>query len=351
MGMIYKRGNVWWLKYYRDGKPYYESAKTAKETEARRLLKKREGEISEGKLPGVIASRVRFDELLEDLVTDYKINHRKSFKQMESRVTHLEKFFGGMRIPNITTVKAKEYIHLRMEGEASNATINRELAALKRMFSLAAQCTPPKVGQIPYIPRLKESDPRKGFFEHGEYLRLLAGLPDYLQPIVTFAYKTGWRKGEILNLTWDRVDLNEGVVRLEPGEPKNEEARTIFLDSELRNIFKAQRSIGCPYVFHLNGEKIDVQKVERDWNKACERARIAGKIFHDFRRTAVRNMVRAGIPEKVAMMVSGHKTRSIFERYNIVSESDLREASAKQEAYLRELDGYNYGYNRPKAEG
>jgi integrase len=339
MGSIYKRGNIWWVKYSRNGKPYYESSRSTKETDGRRLLRLREGEIEEGKLPGVIFSRIRFDELAEDFLTDYRINQRKSIGRAELSVNvHLKPFFRGMRVTDITTAKAKQYINLRMETGAENGTINRELAALKRMFNLAAQCTPPKVAQVPYIPMLKENNVRKGFFEHQDYLTLLEALPAHLRPVVIFAYHTGWRKSEILGLTWDRVDLDAATVRLEVGETKNDQGRTIYLDAELQSLLKAQmssRRLGCKYVFHQAGKP--VKDFRGTWATACEAAGIQGKLFHDFRRTAVRNMIRAGIPERVAMMVSDHKTRTVFDRYNIVDDRDLKQAAAKQEAYLRGL--------------
>jgi integrase len=240
----------------------------------------------------------------------------------------------------ITALRNQDELDRAKKG-ASKATINRELSALKRMLNLGAKQTPPKVDRVPYIPMLKENNTRKGFFEHGDFLALRDALPDHLKGFATFAYKTGWRVSEISNLTWSQVDLAQGIVWLQPGETKNDEGRTVYLDEELREIFKNQKELRkknkilTPYVF-TNEEGTDrIKYFRKSWNKACEKAKIGKRLFHDFRRTAVRNMVRAGVPERVAMMVSGHKTRSVFERYNIVSDSDLRLAAQSQEEYLK----------------
>lgn len=345
MGMVYQRGNIYWIKYYRNGKPYRESTRSTKEADAKRLLRKREGEIAEGKLPGVYFDKVRFDELAEDLLNDYRINGKSTLDNVERVVNlHLAPFFGGLRAPSITTALVREYIAQRLEAGAANATINRELAALKRAFNLASQCTPPKVAQVPHIPMLKENNTRKGFLEHDQFLALRAALPEHLQGLVTFGYKTGWRLGEIKGLTWERVDLGRGIIRLEAGETKNDEARTVYADDELKTVLSAQfvnRQLGCPYVFHRHGKKI--HRFDKAWTTALQAAKLKGTIFHDLRRTAVRNMVRAGIPERVAMMISGHKTRSVFDRYNIVNDEDLRLAAAKLEAYLPPSNGHNLG--------
>lgn len=379
MGMIYRRkwkdpktgeeneGKIWWVKYYKHGKPYRESSKSEKESDAKRLLKKREGEIAEGKIPGIYFDKVKFDDLAKSFLDDYKIKNHDTLSRAEYVVKNLKKTFEGMRVIDITTDRIKAYITKRMEDGLSAATINRELAALKRMFTIGAkETTPPKVQIIPHIPMCTESAPRKGFFEIEEFIRLRNALPDYLKPVVTFAYHTGWRAGEVLNLTWDKVDLKQGIITLAPGETKNDEARTVYLNDELKgeltNLHK-NRKISCPFVFQREGEQI--KRITRAWGTACIKAglceplkdengelvvkklkkgkvkekivMVPTKLFHDFRRTAIRNMVRAGTSESVAMKKSGHKTRSVFERYNITSDKDLRESTSREQEYYEKM--------------
>jgi len=184
---------------------------------------------------------------------------------------------------------------------------------------------------------LKEPPPRRGFFEKAEYERLLAKLPEYLRQVITFAFWTGWRmRSEILPLTWEQIDLEKGTVRLWAGTTKNSEGRVITLPAELRALLERLWTEhvtswpSCHYVFHRAGQRI---KAFGDaWRSACKEAGLEGRIPHDFRRTAARNMVRAGIPERVVMQLLGHKTRSMLDRYNIVNEEDLREAARRMDA-------------------
>jgi integrase len=373
MGQLMKRGDMWWIRYYRDGRRYAESARSRKETDARRLLRLREGDIERGLPVAPKIGRLRFEEAANDLVNDYKTNGRRTLDDAQRRIDlHLAPFFGRRRMSSISITDVREYIAQRLASTvvihrgrdvtrddgttkhyperrrvidgASPGEINRELTALKRMFRLAAQAG--KLLVVPYIPMLRESNVRTGFFEREQFEAVREHLPTYAQPIVTFAYYTGWRiDSEVLPLEWRKVDFDAGTIQLDPGSTKNDEGRLFMFEAidELRRtletlrdqvaIFNKARASIIPWVFHRDGAR--VRTFRRAWASACTAAGCPGRIPHDFRRTAVRNLVRAGVPERVAMAMTGHKTRSVFERYNIVSSSDLVSAGVRLGEYSR----------------
>jgi len=275
-------------------------------------------------------------------VNEYKANGRRSLVDLKMRLNnHILPVFGPQRAAAITTAMMTKFTTDRQEAGATNAEINRELAAIKRAFSLAMKGG--KILWTPFIPMLEENNVRKGFFERRQFEWVRGYLPEDLQTMVTFAYITGWRiPSEVLTLQWPQVVFAAGVVRLEPGTTKNDEGREFPLTAELRELLEAQRAkaealkregIIYPWVFHRAGHPIRTYR--RSWISACKKAGLPGRIPHDFRRTAVRNLVRAGIPERVAMTMTGHKTRSVFERYNIVSSGDLMEAAKKLDEVRR----------------
>ena len=272
------------------------------------------------------------------VLDDYKVNARKSLKRAESAVNHLKEFFGLARALDVTGDRINAYLRSRQEAGAQNASIQYELALLKRAFTLALRAG--KLMHRPYIPSLEVRNVRTGFFEDPEYRAVVTYLPDHLKPIVEFAYLTGWRgRSEVLPLTWRQVDLDRGVVRLEPGSTKNDEGRVFpftalpTLADLLRRQWDRTRALQMeqgsvvPWVFHRHGQRI--KDFRRAWENACPAAGVPGRILHDFRRTAVRNLERASVPRSVAMKLVGHKTEAIYRRYAIVCEADLSEGVKK----------------------
>jgi len=207
----------------------------------------------------------------------------------------------------------------------------------------------------PHIPMLEERNIRSGFFEHEDFLALRGALVDYAKVPVTLAYYSGMRMGGVFSLKWEQINWTEGKLFLQAQDTKTDMPRVLYLTADLYKVLSAwrqqceERWSACPWICHRGG--IQLRSLKHSWRQACQRVGLGqmvgenpsdkvwvGKIPHDLRRTAVRNMVRAGVPEKVAMAISGHKTRSVFDRYNIVNETDLkRAASALSDYFEKEM--------------
>jgi len=191
---------------------------------AEKLLRKRLGEVDRGRLVTVDVERTMFEDLAQMIETDYVVNRRKSSERLNYSLVHLREAFGNSRALAITTDRIKEFIKQRQQAGAANGTIACELACLKRMFVLAHQAE--RIAHRPYIPSIQTAPPRSGFFEQPQLDAVLKHLPAALVPAIKFAAWTGWRKNEILKLTWANIDFVHGGVRLEPGTTKNSEGRT-----------------------------------------------------------------------------------------------------------------------------
>jgi integrase len=277
MGSIYRRGNTYWIKYYRNGQPMRESAHSDKEGDAKTLLKKREGAIANGEPITPKVGRVTFTDAAADVVLDYKTNGKRSLADLECRIDkHLTPFFGKRRLADITTPLIRQFIAARQEAKASAGEINRELATLKRTFNLAIQGG--KILHKPYVPMLREQNVRTGFFEPAQYQAVFARLPKAIQSVLTFSYITGWRvASEVLPLEWRQVDFDAGTVRLDAGTTKNGEGRVFPMTAALRVLLQSQKDeadrlkktgVIVRYVFHRNGEKI--RSFRRVWTTACK---------------------------------------------------------------------------------
>lgn len=334
MGSVYQRGRIWWIQYYDRGRKLRETSGSSRKTDAVRFLKQREGAIQRGDRVPIRWRQVTFEELGEGLVQDYKLNQHKSLARARQSIGRLEKFLGGLKASKIDDRRVRDYMLRRREWDGvANATINRELAALRRAFNLAVEARLFPSNRVPRIRMLPEKNIRQGFFTPDEYAAIRRALPLRLQPIVDLAYYTGMRKGEILALRWDQVDLDTGRVHLDENT-KSGYGRMVPLPHEARRSLHAHRRQAPPrarWVFTYRGKRL--LSFRKAWSTACKEAEVGSRYFHDFRRTAVRNMVRAGVPERVAMAISGHRTRSVFDRYNITSERDLDQAVRRLEAY------------------
>jgi integrase len=340
LGRVFRRGKFYWIAYYIPGVENRESSSSPREADAKRLLKKRLAEIGQGIFTGSQEERVLMEELLNALEADYQLRDGRALGQFRAHLRPIRQAFGPYRAIDVTEAPIDLYVTNRLAGGKKAATVNRETQLLGQAFRLAVHRR--VLTRTPYIRRLPERNVRQGFFDRAEFEAVVAHLPDYLKDFARFGYLSGWRKGEIARLEWRDVDRHAQVIRLRPEVSKTHDGRVLVLDGELWALIERRwvvQGLATPegdrlvrWVFHRKGYPIgDIRKA---WKTACRKAGVPDRLFHDLRRTSVRNMVRAGVPERVAMEVSGHRTRNIFDRYNIVNEEDLREAIRRTQAYL-----------------
>lgn len=371
-GTVYRKGRFWWIAYkHPDGTRKQESTGSERRKVANALLLKRVG-ARENNLPVIErAEQLTFHDAAQAMIDDFVANKKKSEPVVRRRIDlHLKPFFGGRRLIGITSADVTAFVAKRQKDSiitrkqrtvmledgteqlipeerkpVSPAEINRELQTLKRIFSLAIDSG--RIATKPKITMLREAPARAGFFEREQYESVMGHLPAEIQPIIAFAYITGWRiASEVLPLEWRQVDFDAGEVRLDVGTTKNGEGRVFPMTADLRAVLKAQHAEHerlkkanhiCRFVFfrevaeERGGEKKPQRIVSfnKVWKVACRLAGCPGRIPHDLRRTAVRNFVRAGIGEHVAMKLSGHLTANVFRRYDIVNDGDLRDAVLK----------------------
>jgi integrase len=355
MGSVYrrrrkdKRGRVkespiWWCKWSRgDGKFYRESSGSTKRSDAEKLLKLREGQVGRGLLVTSRTDRLTLSQLARDVINDYEIQGRRTTKDVKRRFErHILPFFGWSRLAvTITTADVREFVAKRLKASASRGEINRELSGLARGFSLARQAA--LITIRPHIQKLRENNTRRGFFEPEQFESVMRHLPLPYQSVVALAYETGWRvRSELLPLQWRQVDWRGERIVLDPNTTKNEQGRNFPFTEGIRSVLedrrkaverlKREKGIICAWVFWRgNGER--VMSFYKAWRTACRKAGCPGMILHDLRRTAVRNLVRAGIPERIAMQLTGHRTRLVFDRYHVICERDLEIAAQRLDSY------------------
>jgi len=332
---VMKTVATWSIRYYANGKQRTKSTHTTDRRKAEQMLRAQTGKVAAGTWVDTQSDKTTWDQLADGLLNNYRANKLRSLDRLTYSLKHLALAFQGQKAKTIHSGRITAYTTARQAEGAANGSINRELAALKRAFVLGRKAKLLLATDIPEVEMLKEPAGRKGFFETEQFHAVRRQLPEVLQPLVTVAYITGWRlRSELLSRQWKHVDFHAGWLRLEPGETKNDEGRQFPLIPELRAALQAQweytqqcqkdtRTI-IPHVFHREGQPI--QHFRRAWRSAVKRAGVPGRIVHDFRRTAVRNLERSGVSRSAGMAMVGHRTASIYKRYSIVDESDLKRA-------------------------
>jgi site-specific recombinase XerD len=338
-GKLHKTNN-WYIEFVSGHRTVREATEFTKRSDAVEFLKKRISEALSGKV--LLQKNVSYDDLRNLIITDYTNNGRKSLGDLKStRLPRLDDAFSGCKAIDVTTVSVERYKTLRLKDEAAPATVNRELAALKRMFRLGLRQG--IVVTMPYISLLAEHNVRKGFFELDQFQAVLRHLPAEYRPLFEVAYITGWRiRSELLTRQWRHVDFaGKGWLRIDPGEAKDATAgREFQLTTWLREALERQRKFVSkverrmksviPWVF-CRADGVRIHHLYEVWRDACRAANV-DRIPHDFRRTAVRNLERAGVPRTTAMAMIGHKTESIYRRYSIVDQGMLEMGTSKLEA-------------------
>ena len=328
-GTIFRRGGIWYVSFWSDGRQIQKSSGSSKRQDAVRLRDQLLGKKARGELGPAAADKVTCAELLDDLLEHARHNVKASTERIWKLVVEasIRPFFGHRKAANLSTAILKEYRRKRLAEGRSEATCNRELSMLRTAFHLGRKCTPPKVGMVPYFPMVAEVHIRQGFLTDEQYESLRDALPDYLRPLFVTAYFTGVRRGELLAIRWNQVDWEQEFITLGSGETKNGYSRGVpILDGDMRFWLEwaQKQGDGCDSIFQRDG--VPIREFRRTWVKACAAAGVPDLKFHDLRRTAVRNMRRAGVPQVVRMRISGHRTDSMERRYNIVDVDDIRSA-------------------------
>jgi integrase len=284
--------------------------------------------------------KVLFSQAAEGFL-EYSKSRKRSHKDDRQLVGVLVAHFGNRVLETLTPDAVEAFVNqLRPQGPKGRplapATLNRYVACLKAIVNRAMMNNLIDRNPIRGVKLFKENNVRDRVIGREEFLRLQAVCAEHLVPIVTLAYRTGMRKGEILGLRWEQLHLAERVILLNPQDTKTNEAREVPLDDALVELFRRiPRVLGCPNVFTAQGKP--VADIKTAFIAACRRAGIENFRFHDLRHCAVTNLRKAGVPQNVIMSISGHKTDSMLRRYDKVDREDRKAALDRVGQFLDTL--------------
>ncbi len=360
-GSLYQQpgSSNWAIQYFIHGKRQRESTGTDNKMKARKMLQDRLNAIASGNFLGAAIDRITVGDIVHTFLSSPKKQERRSLEDDQRRWDlHLKPAFEHVRASRLTTVEVNAYIEQRKKEPMvlavrasggteyktkprvsqkfpSNGTINRELSLLRAAYRYALdKCNPPMVARVPKFEMLPESKPRSGFLSDERYADLAQACTDeglWLRGALEMWWSYGWRSREPLDmLLVEQCDFESRQIRIEPGVTKKGEGRVVPMTDKIFELLSAlcKGKRRKDQVFtHADGSP--VSNFRRTWEKVCDEADCVGLLVHDLRRSGVRNLRRLGVDEGTIMKIAGMKTRSIFDRYNIVDETDLNDAVRK----------------------
>jgi integrase len=357
------RGSRFLYIWYYDnaGNQHRESTKSTLRSVAQEMLNQRLAAMGRGEKSPTEIKGIRYEDMRQILINHYReagIGELVEEKQRDGTVKvypHkrnlkvLDEFFGGMRLDQMDTDVLRAFRKTRRDDGIDDSTINRNLSILRRMMNVTIQERNLQFAK-PYFPMVSEAGKvRQGFVTPERFGKLISKMNSRLKPYTQFLYEDVSRTTAAKDIRWSWVDLKEGVIEIPKEITKTGEAQILPLSDELINLLKKQFRQDDAPVF-------DTTNFRKEFQQACVAAGLGkitkmvspkgykwekyeGVIPHDFRRSGIRNLVRAGVPEKVAMSISGHKTRAVFDRYNITSTDDVKDAIKSVTRYNKKKAG------------
>lgn len=336
-GHVYPRKDspYLWMSYKFRGERVCESTRETVKRAAEKVLDRRLAEIEAGKYVGPEADVVKLSDLKELLRVFYESKGRKSWKRAALSMDKLIKVLGDVRARDVTDVMLDNYWDGRRKRGAADATTRTELMALNKAWAVAIRKKKLASNSRPGLPEMVINNTRTRFPSEKEFEAVLSRLPDGIRDMVEFLGMTGWRLGEAMNLRWSWVNMHEKTITLPGARAKNGESRPYpfagdpGMEALLVGRMQASKELQLSrpgdepveYVFSRDGGPIRAYHFH--WAKACEAAEVVDFHTHDLRRRAARNFIRAGVDKRVAMLMLGHKTSSIFDRYNVIEDEDV----------------------------
>jgi len=344
----------YWIQYRLPGGKQRKEFVSYSIEEARDADGKRRGQKRENRIFDMVPeARMTFYELAEWYLNLEKVKALASYERTVDCLANFNSDFGRVLVQDISLSQIENYQHKRLKQGKARATVDREVGVVKSMIFRA--CDDDMLGDWTRIlfQKIKNvlkrnANARDVVLSPAQFEALLECSPSHLNGVIACGYYTGMRKGEILGLTWDKVDLENRFIRLDAADTKDKEPRLIPVCDELYEILKLQpKALHHNHVFTYKGNPI-ATNFKRSFASACEKAGIPhgrkvknGITFHDLRHTFNTNMRRAGVAESVIMEITGHSTREMFDRYNTIDEDDAKEAVKTFSSYLNRNSSAN----------